>query len=424
MSKKFNRWQILLPAFVIWFVSALFYFHQYFLRVSLSPLGMQIIQHFSITPFTLSSIAASFYYTFVIMQIFSGIIIDRYGVRTALTLASFTCAGGALLFALTTSVAALYISRGLMGAGAAFSLIGTLTVASQWFSQRTFITVNGVTVMVGVLGAYVGEGPLAGLIHHIAWREVMLAGAIICYVICILIAFTVRGRVKKSHHAHVKRAFTTVFKEYFALFLNRRFLIICLFIGLANVCIDSLAGLWLEPYLELRYHLSNDLAGQISSLQYIGFGVGSIICCSLLCWWQDKAKQIINAGMLVALLALFALIYLPMPVFVLAAVNTLIGCSLGVACLGMVLIKQLVPATIIATAFSIAELFKHLLSAIVLQALGALLTLYSNDPTGASGKATHLHISVHGYHMSFMVVLACVALGLGLSLTFTSHQAR
>ena len=70
----------LLP-WVIWGLGAIFYCHQYFLRVSVSSLAPDLVANFHINAITLSSVAAMFYYAFMLMQVPCGLLIDRFGPR-------------------------------------------------------------------------------------------------------------------------------------------------------------------------------------------------------------------------------------------------------------------------------------------------------------------------------------------------------
>jgi fucose permease len=95
--KRFKWLMLLLPLF-IWGNSLLIYFHQYFLRVSVSSMEHQLLGYFHINALTFSTMAAMFYYAAMIMQIPSGLLIDRYGVRNMLTCSALILSLGCFFF--------------------------------------------------------------------------------------------------------------------------------------------------------------------------------------------------------------------------------------------------------------------------------------------------------------------------------------
>jgi len=60
----------------------------------------------------------------LIMTFPSGLLIDHYGVRKMLTLASVICGVGCFIFAVSHQVIYLEMGRAFMGFGAAFSFTG------------------------------------------------------------------------------------------------------------------------------------------------------------------------------------------------------------------------------------------------------------------------------------------------------------
>jgi len=69
--KERKVWLLVLP-WIVWFLAALFYSHQYFLRVSISSLAPHLVKNFHINAITLANVAATFYYAFMVMQLISG----------------------------------------------------------------------------------------------------------------------------------------------------------------------------------------------------------------------------------------------------------------------------------------------------------------------------------------------------------------
>ena len=91
---------------------------------------------------------------------------------------------------LAASPAVLFTGRLLVGLGAAVTFTGALKIAGSWFPPSQFGMMSAVTATVGVLGALIGNAPLAALAAGLTWRgaliiigAVTLAGALLCVAV-------------------------------------------------------------------------------------------------------------------------------------------------------------------------------------------------------------------------------------------------
>ena len=78
-------------------------FYKYILNVSPSIMSHQLMAQFHISGLQLGNLAAMFFYTYTIMQIFSGLLLDRFSVRILASVSILVSAVGACLFDHSTS---------------------------------------------------------------------------------------------------------------------------------------------------------------------------------------------------------------------------------------------------------------------------------------------------------------------------------
>jgi len=240
-----------------WGIATLFYCHQYFLRVSISDLGPSLVKNFHINATTLGSVAATFYYAFMAMQLIAGVLLDRYGPRLMLTIAALMCAVSGVLFAVAENVYVLEISRLFAGAGAAFSWIGVLTLTRTWFSPKQFALVTGITVTVGTLGAVLGEGPLAKLLAVDSWREIMLYAGVVAFVLAIFTWFIVRDRpAQATTGTGTTPSLSSLAANLGDIVKNSQIWIVALYGGFLFVPVNAFAAMWCGPFLMAVYHVS------------------------------------------------------------------------------------------------------------------------------------------------------------------------
>src|SRR5262245_27764965 len=117
-----------------WLTGALFFFYAWVLRVAPSVMVEELMRDFAVGAAVLGHLSAVYFYGYAGMQIPVGLLLDRFGPRRLITIAALSCAGGCVLFATGTTLAAVTTGRFVIGAAAAFSLVGSMAVAGQWFS--------------------------------------------------------------------------------------------------------------------------------------------------------------------------------------------------------------------------------------------------------------------------------------------------
>ena len=113
--------------------------------VSPSVMIEEMMRDLAIGGALLGQLSAAYFYGYAGMQIPVGMLIDRFGPRRLLTVAAVGCAGGCVLFASGT-VATASLGRLLIGAGAAFSLVGAMAIAAQAFPARRFALLSGLAM--------------------------------------------------------------------------------------------------------------------------------------------------------------------------------------------------------------------------------------------------------------------------------------
>lgn len=146
-------------------------FMNLFLRSSLGVMAPALTQQMSLSPAALSTVASAFFIAYAIMQLPTGMLLDRFGAR--LTLAGmllFTTAGAAT-FATADSVPLLSLGRGLMGIGCAGIFTGAYYVLARWLEQDRVVTLMGTLNTFAASGTLTATTPLAALIALIGWRE-------------------------------------------------------------------------------------------------------------------------------------------------------------------------------------------------------------------------------------------------------------
>ena len=166
---------IVLYVLMLWSVACFFYGFEFLHRLIPALIAPELSRDLSLQASQLGSITAYYFYAYALAQLPAGLLIDKYGLRKTLTLASLLVAiGSALLSGANDAVIAAF-SRGLIGFGSGFAFAATLKVISVYFHASLFALFVGLTNSVGILVATFGQVPFANFVSEQGWREAMFA---------------------------------------------------------------------------------------------------------------------------------------------------------------------------------------------------------------------------------------------------------
>src|SRR5262245_23753461 len=157
-----------------WLTGAVFFFYAWVLRVAPSVMVEELMRDFTVGAAVLGHLSAAYFYGYAGMQVPVGLLLDRFGPRRLMTVAALACAAGCVLFALSSSLAAATAGRLLIGASAAFSLVGSMAVAGQWFAASQFAILSGLSMALGMAGGVFGQAPLRLAVEASDWRATTL----------------------------------------------------------------------------------------------------------------------------------------------------------------------------------------------------------------------------------------------------------
>ena len=106
----------------------------------------ELIHDFGIGAAALGHLSAFYFYSYVAMQIPTGILVDTWGPHRLLTTGACVAGIGSLIFATASSAFGAGIGRLLIGGSVSVAWVGMLKLANQWFAPRRFAFVSGVAL--------------------------------------------------------------------------------------------------------------------------------------------------------------------------------------------------------------------------------------------------------------------------------------
>jgi len=109
-------------SWLIWTTAALVYFAALFHRTALGVAGLEASERFGLGPAQLGVFTVLQIGVYALMQIPTGLLVDRYGPRRVLTAAALLMGTGQVLFAIADSYGLGLVARAVLGMGDAMAV--------------------------------------------------------------------------------------------------------------------------------------------------------------------------------------------------------------------------------------------------------------------------------------------------------------
>jgi MFS family permease len=397
-----------------WSLASLFFCYGFVQRVSPSVMVAELMHDFSATAVILGNLSAFYFYAYAALQIPVGLLMDRIGPRRLMTAAVAVAAAGSVLFAASEAITGAYFGRLLIGAGAAFSWVGVLTVLTQWFPARRFALFTGMAQAVGMAGAIFGQAPLAVSVEQIGWRSTLLVLSGIGFAIAVGIWLVVRD---KQHEAATSDGIGASLK---VLLRNRETWLNAVF-GLSMTApMLAFAALWAVPYLTTLHGIDRAGAAGVVSFMFVGWAIGAPV----MGWLSDRIgarKPVMLIGALVNIVTFLAAIQLPwLPLSALSVVIFVNGLGASAMVLGFACAREHNPPQMSSTAMSIVNVAVIGSGALFQPLVGLLLDLQWN---GALADGVRVY-SADAFRVALSQLSIAGLCGLGATLLMKESLAR
>ena len=265
------------PVLIFFTLSALLILSLFY-RVSNAVIAPDLFQDLGLNAETLGILGGAYFYSFALLQIPMGPMLDRIGPRIVIASFSFMGALDAFLFAIGTSFTSALLGRILIGVGMSSVMMGSLKVFVLRFSPDRFATLMGILVSIGTLGNILAASPLAYLTSTIGWRMTFILAGGITALLAFLIFWILKGEEgAEDHRIPIQSrnrgpSFDAPDHGFPGLLADR-----CSLAFFRYGTLVSLQGLWLGPYLIDTQGYSPVQTGNLLIFLAIGIIVGGPI---------------------------------------------------------------------------------------------------------------------------------------------------
>jgi nitrate/nitrite transporter NarK len=413
-------------AFLVWGLGAALYLVGFFQRVAPAVITRELSAEFALTAASLGNLAAVYYYSYVAIQIPTGIVVDRWGPRRVIALGAAIAAVGTLLFAVSQSYTLVALGRLLIGASVGVAFVAMLKLSTHWFHPSRFAAVAGLALAAGVIGAVSAGAPLRLAVDSFGWRTVIGAAGVFTALLAVAAWFIVRddpaerGYASYMPHAHSGAHRHSLLGGIRTVLRSRNVWLIFVVNGGTSGPPLTFAGLWGVPFLTTHYGLTTAQAGGIASLLLVAWACGGPFV-GILSDRLHSRKPLYVAGTVVAALgwcAVFLVRGMPLPLLV--GVLVTIGVASSVVMIGFAYAKESAPAALAGSTGGVINMGNMLGGMIMQPAVGWVLDRYWDGALAAGARV----YSFEAFRAGFSLMLAWSVVAVILALFTRETRCR
>jgi MFS family permease len=255
-------------------LAALFYAYEDTLRVLPGTLAQHLFVDLHIDAKQLGFMAALFYIGYAPMQIPAGLLLDRFGPRRCLLVATMACAIATMVFAWTPLFWLLSVSRFWIGVASSVAYLASLMLAARWFDGKYFVFVVGCIQLLGCVGSLLGQAPVAWLLGLMSWRQVVLWLALLCALLTLLYYVLLRDAPGRKVMAASSMSMAQLCYGVGSICRQSQTWWVGLYAFFIWAPISVFAVLWGVSFFHVSYHMSDTSASILLSAIWIGVAVG------------------------------------------------------------------------------------------------------------------------------------------------------
>ncbi len=302
----------------VWAIASVFYAYQYLLRVMPNIMLNDIMDRFNINAAAFGQFSGVYYIGYSLMHLPLGIMLDRFGPKRVMSVSISMTVLGLMPLIFADYWVYPILGRLLIGIGSSCAILGIFKIVRMMFNEGSFSRMLSFSVMIGLVGAIYGGGPVSYMREVIGYERVVELFALLGIVLAFVTYWIIPHETAPSQG--------TVFSDVKEVLRNPKVLWICFSAGLMVGPLEGFADVWGTVFLKHVFGFEGVVAASLPSMIFMGMCFGA----PLLSMIADKCKSYL-AVIIGCALAMF-LIFGSFLLFIFSSMMTTIGFVLiGVA---------------------------------------------------------------------------------------------
>ncbi len=258
-----------------WLAAVSLYFYAFGLLNLPAALTSMLHQRFAMTAVEVGIISSAFLYTYVIMQVPAGLVVDKYGARKVCIAAALLMTVGSILFAIAQQFYLHVGARLLMGLGGGVTFVATLYLVRSWFTAALFPILVAISSSMSGVGTVAIPALYAYLIKVRPANTVLIEIALVGLLLFIFVVLFVRDKIadKNSHHQPSINMLT----DLKVIITNGKVWLLVIYASFSFAHYAVWTDMWRIPFELKVLHMNYSSAIYYNGIDVTGFIVGCII---------------------------------------------------------------------------------------------------------------------------------------------------
>ncbi len=178
-------------AWLVWTLATLFVIAGFAFQTAYGVTSTEIASDLSLTLAQVGILGTTYTWAVAMLQIFSGSVLDRLGIRVLAWVSLFSVVGG-FAYANAGSFEVLILSNICIAVGHAFAFVGAGMVGGKWFGWGRFGLMFGLVQGAGAFGSYFNQNVTRYIVEDYGWSFSLNAIAFVILIVSALMLVFMR----------------------------------------------------------------------------------------------------------------------------------------------------------------------------------------------------------------------------------------
>ncbi|MFB9908195.1 MFS transporter [Allokutzneria oryzae] len=378
---------------LVWTIAVAIYVAAVFHRTSLGVAGLQAGERFGVGPAALGVFTVLQVGVYALMQIPTGVLVDRFGPRRVLTVAALLMGAGQLLFAVADSYALALVARAVLGSGDAMTWVSLLRLIAGHFPGRQYSVVVSFSSALGAAGNLASTVPLTLALDNAGWTWTFLGVGVLTAAYAVLAA----TRLRDHPAGHEVRAAEPVSPRQVLVRVTDSWRVpgtrLGFWVHFSTMFGPAVLGLlWGFPYLVEAQGMDPRAASALLGVLVLGGIVGGPVVGALIARRPEHRMPIVVGYLVVALVVWAVLLCWPgghLPTPVLGVALFLLSLGGPASAVAFALARDYNPLRVVGTATGVVNVGGFTATTVSALSVGVLLEL-----THSLGPATSFRVGL------------------------------
>jgi len=253
------RWATLL------FVS-LAMFGNYYIYDSIAPIADMLKSQLGFNDVNIGQMYTAYSIAAVLVLLFGGIIIDRFGTRISILLFGSICTISAFVTALSPDLTVMLSGRVLLGIGAEPLIVAVTAALAKWFKGKELGFAFGINLTIARLGSFAADwSPTWGGSYYSNWQDPLYLASILgltCFLGGFTYYFMERHAMRRYTLGEAGETDKFVFRDLFKFDKSYWYIVI--------LCVTFYSAIFPFRSFAIKFYMEfhgadRELAGQLNS---------------------------------------------------------------------------------------------------------------------------------------------------------------